>query len=151
MKVRELMTHKVVTCWVDETLKHAAQRMWDYDIGVLPVLQGNRVVGMVTDRDIAMAAYLDDRPLSELTIENCMSNAIYLCGPDDDLVVAEEQMAQHGVRRLPVLDGETLVGLLSLNDLARAIAAGAPISSGDIARTLGALSTPRPVAGANPI
>jgi len=147
MKISEVMTRDVVFCQVNDTLEWAARAMWDHDVGVLPVLEGQEVVAMITDRDIAMAALLGGCPLNELRVGATMSRTLHSCGKDDSCVFAEEQMAENGVRRLPVLDDGLLVGLLSVDDLARASAVSSEVSALEVAWTLSAVSALRPLVG----
>ena len=102
-------------------LDRAAQLMWDRDCGALPVLgDDGAVIGMVTDRDICMAAFTQGRPLREIPVATAMAPEVISCRSTDTIAVAEELMGQHKVRRMPVLDGEGRpVGLLSLNDVVR--------------------------------
>lgn len=120
--VSELMTKKVSTVRAGDSLSAAAKMMWDGDCGVVPVLDANsdRVVGMITDRDICMAAFMRDRPPSAIAVAEVMSRGLYSCSPDDAVEVAEDLMRDKQIRRLPVLDASGgLAGILSLADLAR--------------------------------
>ncbi len=121
MKVDELMAKDVKTCGPRATLNVAAQIMWETDCGSVPVVgDGGEVVGMVTDRDICMAAYTRGAPLWNITVESAMSKEVHLCHPGDTVATAEEIMRRCQVRRLPVVDQSGhLVGLLSLADIAR--------------------------------
>jgi CBS domain-containing protein len=145
MKVNEVMTKSVVSCQGNETLDDVARKMWEHDIGALPVLNSGKVVGVITDRDIAMAACLNGRSLDRLFVEDCMSGAIYTCSPDDAVSKAEQIMGEHRVRRLPVLNKQGgLVGILSINDLVRVSTdGGRGVSPKDITATLRAVTTPR--------
>jgi CBS domain-containing protein len=121
MKISKLMTQDVRTCRPDETLEAAARSMWEGDCGCLPVTDGSlRVVGMLTDRDICMAAWTRGKTLGEIRVADAMAKQVRACNPDDSLTEAQAIMAEVRVRRLPVVDAdERLVGLLSLADLAR--------------------------------
>jgi CBS domain-containing protein len=121
MKVKDVMTTKVRTCFMSDNLARAAQLMWEHDCGCVPVLNEQaRVVGVVTDRDICMAAFFQGAPMSEIKVSNVMSRQLFVCNSDDDLSAAESTMGEKKVRRLPVLDRQArLVGLLSLSDIAR--------------------------------
>lgn len=120
MRAEQLMTRIVHACGPDDRLNEAAQIMWERDLGCVPVVDSDRkVVGMLTDRDISMAAYTQGRLLSEIRVGDVMSRRIHVCGPDEELELVEERMRAFRVRRLPVTDGKgTLLGLISLNDLA---------------------------------
>ncbi len=124
MRVAELMSTQVQTCSPNDSLEHVAQLMWDNDCGAVPVCTGNgitRAVGMITDRDICMCAFLQGGPLRELTVSTALaSRKLQACRAEDSLTEAERIMREARVRRLPVLDSEgSLVGMLSLADIAR--------------------------------
>jgi CBS domain-containing protein len=120
MHVQDLMVHPAITCHVNDSLDVAAQRMWDHDRGVLPV--GNdegKVTGMITDRDICMAALTQGRPLHELLVNLAMAKHVIAVGPEQTLDDVEHLMSRHQIRRLPVLDAANRpLGVISLNDLA---------------------------------
>ncbi len=120
MKVHEAMVADPKTCSIDATLETAAGVMWNGDCGCLPVTDHKgRVIGIITDRDIAMGAYLNHRELWSLDVKDVIRNhPLYVCRPDDDVHDALSAMERHGVRRLPVVDGSGApVGLLSMGDL----------------------------------
>jgi CBS domain-containing protein len=120
-RVRDLMSHETVTCRSSESLSDAAGRMWEGDFGVLPVVDdAGRPVGMLTDRDVCMAAFTQGAALHELTVQSAMSRSIAACKPTDTLRALMDAMANHQVRRMPVVgeDGK-LIGIVSLADVAR--------------------------------
>ncbi len=121
MKVSELMTREVKTCTANDSLNDAARAMWDNDCGCVPILgDDSRLIGLVTDRDVCMAAYTQGRKLSDIQVTSSMSTNLFTCRESDDLTHAEAIMRDEKVRRLPVVDAHgRLVGILSLNDLAR--------------------------------
>jgi len=120
MRVQDFMTHNVCTVPSSATLRAAGQAMWDRDCGALPVVDDDsRVIGMLTDRDVCMAACMADKPLSAIPVTRAMSKELFSCRPDDTVAVAEATMRARQVRRLPVLDERgRLLGILSLNDIA---------------------------------
>lgn len=120
MKVSELMKREVFTCHTDDTLNTAARVMWEKDCGCVPVIDDeNRVMGMLTDRDICMAAYFEGARLEDLKASSAMSKTVFACKPDQMIADAERIMRINQVRRLPVVDdGNHLLGILSLNDIA---------------------------------
>lgn len=146
MLVRDLMRHEVVCCARGESLADAAGRMWVHDIGAMPVVdEDGGVVGMLTDRDIAMAAMLRGTPLGVITVGAVTGDRpVWTVHEGDRLDDAEDRMARHQVRRLPVVDtAGRLVGLLSLNDIADAASdfTDEPgLSSIHVTRTLRAIS-----------
>jgi CBS domain-containing protein len=152
MRVEELMSPQPATCLPDHDLGCAAKLMWDGDFGCVPVVDGEgKVVGMITDRDITMAALHQGRCLSEIPVSSAMSRDVLTCRPDDDVEDAERRMSERQVRRLPVIgkDGRC-VGVLSLNDLATATTRARnakKVSAADVASTLAAVSRHRQADG----
>jgi CBS domain-containing protein len=116
-KVRDVMTRDPVTVAPHDTLSNAARQMRDADVGVLIVVEGNRY-GVITDRDIVVRAVADEKDPASTRLSEVITNDVVAVSPEDDQEVAVELMRTHAVRRLPVLDGETLVGVVSLGDLA---------------------------------
>lgn len=147
MKVEKLMVQKVLTCRPEDDLRAAARAMWDGDCGCVPVLDSwSRVIGMLTDRDVCMAAYTQGRGLREILVQDVMTRKVASCKPGDELRVALDTMSTRQVRRLPVLDAEGhLVGLLSLNDLARAAQGpqSRELPPQDVAQVLAQVGQPR--------
>jgi CBS domain-containing protein len=94
--------------------------MWDYDCGVLPVVNDEgKVTGMITDRDICMAALTQGRPLHELLVNLAMAKHVIAVAPEQTLGDVEQLMTRHQIRRLPVVDAANHpLGVISLNDLA---------------------------------
>jgi CBS domain-containing protein len=119
MKVRDAMTEKVNYCWPETSLAEAAVMMWNHDCGALPVVTDDaKVIGMITDRDIAIATGTKTRPAFDIPVREAMSQALYACSLDDDIRTALKTMSNDKVRRLPVLDAEgSLKGILSMNDI----------------------------------
>jgi CBS domain-containing protein len=121
--VDEIMEVDIVACRSDETLGAVARRMDRTGVPCAPVLEagsGRRVVAMLTDRDICMAAVSRARPIDELSVGLAMSPVLRSCWPDDSLDAVAAIMRAYGVRRLPVVDASfQLLGLVALGDLAR--------------------------------
>jgi len=147
MKVSTLMTKTLYTCRSTDFLDEAAKLMWDHDIGSVPVVnEKGRVVGMITDRDIAMAAFFREEPLRAIPVGVTMSSHVITCAPEDDVGAIEKLMAQHQIRRLPVVDDTGHpVGLISLNDIARKAGSNS-VSREEVTRTLAAVTAPREAA-----
>lgn len=124
MKIQDVMTTDVVTCKPGDPTSEAARLMWEHDCGVVPVVdEEGRPLGIVTDRDICMAAYTTGRPLAQIRVDEVMSRNLQTCSPEDSIGKAELSMQDRHVRRLPVVDDHShLVGILSLNDIARCAA-----------------------------
>jgi len=147
MHVQDLMAHPAITCHVNDSLDFAAQMMWDHDCGALPVVNDEgKVTGMITDRDICMAALTQGRPLHELLVNLAMAKHIIAVGPENSIGDAEQLMSQHQIRRLPVLDAANRpLGVISLNDLAiEAVRPDTQMKHGvsKIAHTLAAVCQP---------
>lgn len=124
MDVAQLMTRQVRWCLPNESLNDAAQAMWEGDFGCVPVLNGDgTLVGILTDRDVAMAAYIKGKCLNDIAISEVMSRNVHSCHANDAIASAEGKMRGFQVRRLPVTDAlGNLVGILSLHDIASAAA-----------------------------
>jgi len=124
--------------------------MWEGDCGAVPVLEGDQVIAMLTDRDICMAAYTRDRPLSHLDARVAMSQRLVSCRPGDDIERVQRRMREHQVRRLPVVDEQRrLLGVVSLKDLALASAdPESSLSPAEVGRTLAGVSEGRRAAAA---
>jgi CBS domain-containing protein len=119
MKVQEVMTQDVKACFPDTNLAAAAALMWQNDCGILPVvINGGNAVGVITDRDIAIAVGTRGRTPQELRVDEVIHGPVIACAPDDDVHTALKTMRKDKVRRLPVLsDDGALKGILSLNDV----------------------------------
>ncbi len=144
MLVRDAMTWRAETIGPDETLQAAARRMRELDIGALPVCEQDRLVGMLTDRDIVIRSIAEGSDPSRATVRGAMTPQVIYCFEDDNVAGAARLMEERAVRRLMVLDSrKRLVGMLSVDDLAvvdRALAAeviehsrepGLPIPAGE--------------------
>ncbi|KHE71599.1 CBS domain-containing protein [Halobacillus sp. BBL2006] len=115
--VKDIMTSDVSVCRTDDCLSDAASMMKQKNVGAIPVCddQGN-LMGMVTDRDLVIRGYADKKPEST-PIQQVMSDHLYSCTPDCSTQEASQIMAQHQVRRLPVVENGKLTGIISLGDL----------------------------------
>lgn len=128
MKVSECMTRNVKMTSPTETLKQAAQTMAKLDAGVLPVSEGDKLVGMITDRDIAVRGVAEGHG-PDAQVSAVMSADVKYCHDDDDSAAVLKNMGEIQVRRLPVLDRDKrLVGIVSLADL---VAAGQTEKAGE--------------------
>jgi len=146
MQLQEVMSHPVVTCPVDCTADVPARLMWEFDCGVIPLVdQEGRVAGIITDRDLCMAVLMQGRPLFEIPVSSAMTRDVVCCHPEDGVEVAEAQMRDNQVRRVPIVDEDSHpVGVFSVNDLSRlATSAKRSVIDRDLVRTMGAVSQPR--------
>ncbi|MPZ34931.1 MAG: CBS domain-containing protein [Rhodospirillales bacterium] len=119
MRAGEVMTRDVVTVRPDATLREAACLMDDLNVGALPVCDGRRLVGIITDRDITVRATADGMRPDATPVHVVMTDDVCWCFEDDSIDEIEHEMARHQIRRLPVVDAcKRLVGMLTLGDLA---------------------------------
>ncbi|MFZ5816603.1 MAG: CBS domain-containing protein [Bacillota bacterium] len=118
MKLRELMTQNVRTCRQDSQLTDVARIMAEVNCGCVPVVEGERVVGVITDRDIVLRAVAEGRDIRTTPVKECMTTPVITAAPDMDAHRAAELMAAKQIRRLCVVDGERLVGIVALGDMA---------------------------------
>ena len=120
MKVKDIMTREIDVVSPETTLRDAAERMNALDVGALPVCEKDRLVGVITDRDITVRATADGLdPFATQVGEVMSKDDLITCSEDEDVEEAARKMKERQVRRLPVLDQERrLVGILSLGDVA---------------------------------
>lgn len=150
MKVDDIMTRDVRSCSPDESLGSAAQIMWEMDCGAVPVVDSEqRVIGMITDRDICMASHLQGVILSDASVASAMARDIKCCGPHDSPATVQALMQQHKIRRVPVVDADRrLIGIVTLADLAYILGSSQTLG-GDgmtwnaVGHTLAAVCEPR--------
>ncbi|OFW16107.1 MAG: hypothetical protein A3F70_02960 [Acidobacteria bacterium RIFCSPLOWO2_12_FULL_67_14] len=117
MQIRDVMTPNPRCVSPDDTIQNAARIMRDEDTGVVPVVKDGRAVGVVTDRDIVVRGVAEDGQLNR-PIREIVSRSLVSATPDMSTREAAELMSEHQVRRLPVVEGERLVGIVSIGDLA---------------------------------
>ena len=148
MRVVEMMMGTPYFCRPESNLGEATELMWKGNCGFLPVVGSEeKVVGVVTDRDICIALGTQGRPSGEVPAADVMSKRVYSCAPEDDVRVALGTMREGRVRRLPVINKEgKLVGVISMDDvLLRAEAAGvgksAVVSAEEIVNAFRAINT----------
>jgi len=120
MQIQEIMTRGTEVIDPNTTIRDAAAKMRADNIGALPVGENDRLIGMVTDRDMVVRAIADNRSPGNTAVREVMSEHIYYCFENDDVEGAAQTMAEHQVRRLPVLNRDKrLVGMVALADLGR--------------------------------
>jgi CBS domain-containing protein len=117
MNIRDVMTPNPKVVSPNDSIQDAARIMRDEDTGVVPVCEGDRAVGIVTDRDIVVRVIAEDGQLNRL-VRDIATRTIVSVTPDMSTREAAELMSEHQVRRLPVVEGERLVGIVSIGDLA---------------------------------
>lgn len=129
MRVSQWMSQPAITCKSTDSVNEAARMMWEHDCGAIPVVDGEgRVVGIVTDRDVCMAAYTQGERLWAIPVTTAMAKEVACCRPDDSVEAAQSVMSEKRVHRLPVVDADGRpVGVLSFNDVAREMASSCDI------------------------
>lgn len=119
---RDVMTEGAECVSENDTAATAAQRMASLDVGALPICgDDDRLVGMVTDRDIVVKVVAAGQDPQQVTVSSLAEGEVVTIGADDPLEEARRTMEDHQVRRLPVIDGHRLVGMVSQGDLAKAL------------------------------
>ena len=119
MKISEVMTTGVETVSADQTAREAASFMLRADAGSIPVCDGDKVIGMITDRDIAVRGVAEGRG-PDTPVRDLMSDGIICAHEDEDVTDVAQRMSDEQVRRLPIVDSEDkLIGIVSLGDLVR--------------------------------
>ncbi|HEU5403274.1 MAG TPA: CBS domain-containing protein [Terriglobales bacterium] len=117
MKVRELMSTGITTAELGTSLEEIATIMRHEDIGAVPIVDDDELVGIVTDRDIVVRCVAEGGDPGESTAEDILTEGLVTVSPDADLLEAEDMMSRHGIRRLPVVREGRLVGMISLGDI----------------------------------
>lgn len=149
------MIDEVQSCAPETNLATVAMQMWRGDFGAMPVVARRKVVGMITDRDICMAAATKHRDPANIRVKEVFSGQVYGCSCDTDIHEALKIMQQRQVRRLPIIGPEDgrLQGILSMNDVALKTQAGREVelSAEDVEQTLRAICTHRPVSPTKPV
>ena len=118
MEIKDIMTQNVVTVGPEESVEVAARSLAQYNIGVLPVCSGGKLMGMVTDRDLVTRCVAANRAPGKTTVRDVMTGQVFFAQPDMDVAVAAHLMGRKQVRRLPVVEEGKLCGMISLGDLA---------------------------------
>lgn len=116
-KIRDIMSHHVVSVTPQDNIYEIAVKMKENDIGFIPVLDGKKLVGVVTDRDLVIRGYAEKHSGST-SVNEVISKDIVTVSPDDSVDKAAELMADDKIRRLPVVEGGNLVGVVAIGDLA---------------------------------
>ncbi len=138
--VADVMTRDVRTMKPDDSVVDAARCMDELNVGVIPVCEGDRLVGMVTDRDIVVRGLAQKGGVQDMKLADVMSGHVRCAREDDDIDQVLDEMAEAQIRRLPVVDGnQRLVGIVTLGDIAAKNPAGDEV---DVAMSLGDISSP---------
>lgn len=137
MKVRDIMTRNVACLNPDSTVLEAAQLMQKHNVGSIPVCDESGVVGIVTDRDIVVRNIAHGKDPRTTPVRDVMTSQVTTVGPDADLKAASATMSEKKIRRLPVVENNQLVGIISLGDVATSAMHDVEVSS-----TLAEISSP---------
>ena len=116
-KVSDVMTRNVRSVGPDATIQEAASMMKDMQTGPFPVVEGGKVVGIITDQDVVARAVAEGRDQQSTQVRDVMTADVLSCSPDTDLREAARTMQQKQTRRLVVLQGDQLVGIVSVSDM----------------------------------
>lgn len=119
MLARDIMTKNVITVLENEPISKAAELMRQYDVGMLPVVEGEKVVGVVTDRDIVTRAISKGENSQGFKVSDCMSKSTVFANPTQSVEEVAKTMAAQQVRRVPVVENNKLCGILSLCDISK--------------------------------
>jgi CBS domain-containing protein len=117
VRIRDVMTESVVTAAPEASVREVAETMRERNVGSVVLVEGGRPVGFLTDRDLAVSVLADGRDVSDRACDHA-SAPVVTAEPDLDVSAAGELMVEHGIRRLPVLEGDELIGIVTLDDLA---------------------------------
>ena len=144
MKASEIMTADPCLCSPSDSLQDVAKLMRDHDCGAIPVVESGHVVGIVTDRDLAVRALADGRG-ADTKVGDVITRDPRCCNPDADVSEIQKIMSEQQVRRVPVVDASgCVVGIVSQADLARAASDGQRVSDREVAIVVERISAPRP-------
>jgi len=142
VRVRDIMTSDPAWCTPESTAREAATLMREHDCGSIPVVQSKEkrnLVGTVTDRDLAIRGLAEGKG-PETRVRELMTSSPVTCGPDDEVETVREVMVARLVRRVPVVEGGALVGIVAQADIAREEGAA---SDQEVGRIVEAISEPR--------
>jgi len=116
-KIRDIMTDNVECCTLLDNMYEVALKMKELNVGAIPIVDQEKIVGMITDRDIVIRGVAEKHPGST-KVEDIMSSELITISPEATSQEAAKLMAQHKIRRLPVVEGDKLIGIVSLGDFA---------------------------------
>lgn len=117
MKVSDIMTSEVDTCFPNTTIHEAAAKMKEINVGSIPIVENDKLVGIITDRDIVVRGIADNLSL-ETAVSEIFSENTVTGSKDMSVEEAAELMADHQIRRLPIVENDKVVGIVSLGDIA---------------------------------
>ncbi|AGC69659.1 cystathionine beta-synthase domain-containing protein [Thermoclostridium stercorarium subsp. stercorarium DSM 8532] len=147
MKVRDVMTKSVVTVSPDTTIKEVAELMQKHNVGAIPVVDQSGLKGIVTDRDLVVRNIASGKDPFSTPVREIMTSQVATVSPDDDVQSVTKIMASKQVRRVPVVENQQLIGMLSLGDIATT---GKPELTVEASEALAEISKPSKPLGTNP-
>lgn len=118
MRVKDVMTNDVASLKPEDSIERAAELMKEFNIGSLPVCEGKKVIGIVTDRDIALRAVAEGKDNRNQTVKDVMSSNPVVIDSQADVKEAAKLMSDNQIRRIPIVESNSLVGMVSLGDIA---------------------------------
>lgn len=118
MQIKDVMTKSVASISAEDTVERAAQLMQEYNVGSIPVCSGEKVIGIITDRDIALRCVAQGENCKNTAVRNVMTSNPVTGNPTMDVHDAARIMSERQIRRLPIVDDNNLVGMVALGDLA---------------------------------
>ena len=145
MKVKKLMSGNCVTCETEDSLALAVRKMWENDCGMIPVVSDEKVVGVVTDRDVAVAVSSSGRPASEIRTSEIINGDVTTCKEKESVSRVLKKMAKKKLRRLPVVDRKgRLTGIFSIADAVNASASSKKLRK-PVLKAIQGISKPHPI------
>jgi CBS domain-containing protein len=118
-KVQDIMSKNVQCCALHDPVTAAAKIMREINCGSVPICDGKKVVGMITDRDIVINCVADGKDCGSVHCHDCMTSDVITCSPDTDAHECARMMAEHQIRRIPVVQNGEMVGICAIGDMAR--------------------------------
>lgn len=137
MEIKDIMTKTVATINVEDTVEHAARMMKDHNVGSIPVCREENVVGIITDRDVALRSAAEGQNVHQQKIKDIMTSNPVTAAPTMDVHEAARLMSERQIRRLPIVENNRVVGIVALGDLAVQ-----PIFANEAESALSNISTP---------
>lgn len=146
MKVKKVMTKSVSVCGEDDNLAKAVQFMWQRDCGIVPVVnKKSKVVGTITDRDVAVSVFLQNKAASLIRIGDVINGKVLTCSSKDKIEKVLKTMRKHQIKRLPVIGKkDKLEGIISITDILLASNKDKKLQK-KVLKTLEAIAKPRPI------
>ena len=146
MKVSKIMTKTVGFCQPEDNLAEAVKIMWELDCGIVPVVNRKKeVIGTITDRDISVSVFLQNKPPTEILLDDVMTEKVFICSEDEKIESALKKMRKNQVKRLPVVkENGKLCGIISITDILLAAREEKSLRK-KIFKTLEEISKPRSI------